>query len=483
MKLITNFLYLSGAEVFSKAATFVAVAYLARVAGPDGYGYLEFAGAVLLCAGLIVDQGFDPYGAREIAKTPDKTASLVSEIVIVRIFLGLVAYLLVMFFAFLLNKPPFVTQLLLIYGLSLFASPFLLRWVFQGHSMMGTAASIQVVRQILYAGVVIIFIRAASQIWIAGLAEFSGVLGGVIFGGMMYRRHLGENIRLRFRLTKRLFLEGVPIGLSQIFWMIRIFGATVIVGIVAFPQDVGYFSSGMRIFIALHAFIWLYFFNLLPSLSQAWIRNDGTFSGLIAKSLGLVAWVSVLAGFLWVVLASKVITIIYGPAFSPAVSTLQCLAGLGIVSALSGHYRYGLIASGYQTIEMAISAVGAVIAILLIPLGYKNDGITGAALGLTSAEVVVWFITWWFAKAKLRLEGHIRLILGPLAAITITVFIVWVVPTWLIVFRILLGLIAICLQALVYDGAIRNNFYRIFANRLPWTRDQSKEGVNNLLNR
>lgn len=269
MKLFINYIYLSGAELISKAITFAAIAYLARVAGPDGYGYLEFAGAVLLCAGLIVDQGFDPYGAREIAKAPERTASLVSEIFLARIFLAFMAYLALVIFAFLIHKPPFVTQLLLIYGFSLIASPFLLRWVFQGHSIMGTAASIQVVRQILYAGVVFIFIRSASKIMLAGFAELAGVMGAVLFGAFMYRRQLGQKLQIKFNLTKRLFQDGIPIGLSQMFWMIRIFGATVIVGLIALPQDVGFFGAAMRGFIALHAFIWLYFFNLLPSMSQS----------------------------------------------------------------------------------------------------------------------------------------------------------------------------------------------------------------------
>src|SRR5512142_1024159 len=125
-RLLKNFFYLSGAEVASKIVTFAAIAYLARVAGPVGYGYVEFAGAVLLCAGLIVDQGFGPYGAREIAKAPQQTAELVSEIVLVRFLLALIAYAVVALFALLLDHPAVVTQLLLIYGLSLLITPLLL---------------------------------------------------------------------------------------------------------------------------------------------------------------------------------------------------------------------------------------------------------------------------------------------------------------------------------------------------------------------
>jgi PST family polysaccharide transporter len=483
LKLITNFIYLSGAEIISKAATFAAVAYLARVAGPDGYGYLEFAGAVLLCVGLIVDQGFDPYGAREIAKAPSVTASLVSEILIARIFLAIIAYGALAAFAFVIHKSPFVTQLLFIYGISLFASPFLLRWVFQGHSIMQTAASMQVVRQSVYALVIFAFIHTASQIWIAGLAELAGTIGAVLFGIGMYKHQLGKRIQVKFNLSKRLFREGVPIGLSQMFWMVRIYGATVIIGIIALPQEIGFFGAAMRVFIALHAFIWLYFFNLLPAMSQSWQKHDETFPNLMANSLRLIAWASVLAGFLWVTLAPKVVAVIYGQQFSPAIPAFQWLAGVWIVMALSGNYRYGLIASGYQTIEMVISAIGAIAALILIPLGYKMTGINGAAVGLFTAEIAVWFLAWGFAKPRLKLGGHFRLLLGPLATLIVIVAILWIVPEGLIVLRLLLGLAAIGIQALVYDPSIRNDLYYFLSKRLPWFWGQFNKSVHKLLNR
>src|SRR5204863_10041174 len=91
-ELIRNFAYLSGAEIASKVLSFVAVAYVARLAGPVSYGYVEYCAAVLLTAGLVVDQGFGPYGAREIAKTPDATPTLVSEVVTARVLLALATY-------------------------------------------------------------------------------------------------------------------------------------------------------------------------------------------------------------------------------------------------------------------------------------------------------------------------------------------------------------------------------------------------------
>lgn len=470
MKLLKDFLYLSGGEFASKVATFAAIAYLARIAGPVGYGYIEFAGSVMLCAGLIVDQGFDPYGAREIAKAPLTTSLLVSEVIFARILLAVIAYASVILFAFVLHRPAIVTQLLLIYGLTLLVSPFLLRWVFQGHSIMTTAATIQVVRQLLYASVIFIFIRSASQIWIAGFAELAGVIGAVVFGYWMYRRQLGEGIRLQFKLSRRLFFEGVPIGLSQLFWTVRMFGATVIMGIIATPQDVGFFSSAMRIFIALHAFIWLYFFNLLPPMSQSWHRNDGTFSPLIEKSFRVISWVNILIGFFWVLLAPSIMVTIYGPAFWPAGVTLQLLAGVFVIVGLSGHFRYGLIAAGFQNIEMVVSIIGTVVAVVLIPFGYSRAGLDGAAAGLLVAEAVVLLSAWLWSRRRLRLNGHLKLLLWPSLVGGLLYGVIWHLASPSLFLRLLLVTAIVVILAFSLDRQIRELFRQLITGVKLWMR-------------
>lgn len=409
MRQAKNLIYLSGAEAVSKIVTFTAIAYLARVMGPVGFGYLEFAGSVLLCAGLLVDQGFGPYGSREIAKAPERTGEFFSEIVLARFLLALGAYAVVAILALSLDHPAVVTLLLLIYGLSLFGLPFLLQWVFQGHEQMGTVAAINLIRQVLYALVVLGTVRSVDQLPLVAVAEVTGVMGAALLGVWVYRRRFPLLSGSRLRLSERLFREGVPIGLSQAFWMMRMFGATVVLGLIASAADLGYFSAAMRLWVALHAFIYLYYFNLLPSMARTWQQGGGLLQELIVRSLRRVGWICLLAGMWWVLLAPAVIRVVYGSAFEQAGTTLQLLAGVGVAAAISGHYRFGLIAAGKQVLEMFAQGIGSIVALALIPLGYWRFGIAGAAAGLVVSEFVVWGLAWLWAKRELELRGHLRL--------------------------------------------------------------------------
>lgn len=463
MTLVKNFLYLVGAEGVSKVLVFLAVAYLARVAGPVGFGYVEFASAALLCASLVVEQGFGPYGAREIARAPARTSALVAEIVLVRFGLALLAYATIAAFALLFAPSPLVTRLLLVYGLSLLLMPLLLQWVFQGHDQMHAVATMQLIRQGIYAATIFLLVREAGHLWFVAVAEVAAVASAVAYLLWLYRRRFGHLGRAPLRVTRRLFTEGVPIGLSQMFWMVRMFGATLILGLIAAAADVGYFAGALRILLAVHTFVFLYYFNLLPSISRAWSEGLAPFDALLRRSLRGVAWVSVIAALGWVLLAGPVMVAVYGAPFAPATRALQWFAGVCLCAALSGHYRFGLIAAGQQSAEMVIAALGAVGAALLIPLGYRLADTGGAAAGLCAVEGFVWLATWGWMHWRLGTRGHAPLLLRPTLAGGAVVALLLALPDAAPLLRAALATGLLLLLALLLDGAMRGATSRAIA--------------------
>lgn len=401
ISLFRNFVALVGAEAFSKVITFGAFAYLARICGPAGFGYIEWSAAILMCASLIVDQGFSSYGAREIAKDPGSTGKYVAEIVSARFLLAALSFAAIVAFAFTFVREESVLKLVLAYGLSLWTLPLLLQWVFQGHDRMKLVGITQLIRQTVFVAVVISLVRRADDLVFVGFAELAGVTVAAIFSLWAYRRFFAGKVWFKPTISKQLFFEGTPIGLSQGFWVVRMFGATLILGLVASAEDTGYFAGAMRIFIGLHTFVFLYYFNLLPSLSRAWVDGREQFGWLIRRSMRIVVASCVVVGSVWYLLAATMMTVSYGGSFLNGASALQWLAGAWIAAAISGHYRFGLVAAGQQKKEMFTSALGALVVVILIPFGYLNGGSAGAAAGVFVAEVSVLISSWLLAKRTL----------------------------------------------------------------------------------
>lgn len=419
-KIAGGYVLLVAAEIVAKGVTFAAFGFMARRLGPDGQGFVEFAIAVTMCASLVIDLGFNPYGAREIARDPERTSSLVGEIVLARLGLAILAAGVVVALALGTPRSPAQVTLLLVYSLSLLPTPLFLQWVFQGHNQMQWVAIATVIRQVVFAVVVFAMVRGMDTIiWVA-IAEVFGVIAASVYCVVVYRRRFAGTIRLGRWVSAKLFQEGVPIGLGQMFWAVRMFCGTVLLGYVALNEEVGQFGAAHRILVAVHTFVWWYFFNLLPTMTRYWHADRAAFCNLLRESLRVVLWVGLLGLILGVLLSRTVMVLTYSAQFAEATPVLQVFVGVCLVLALSGNYRFALIAAGFQKQEMITACVGAIAAVILIFLGYQKWGIVGAGGGLLAAEVMVWMSTWWWARKLLDLTEHWKCYLRPVAALIAT---------------------------------------------------------------
>src|ERR1051326_1002891 len=123
--LAVNFIYLSLGEFAAKLLTFASFSYMARVLGPRYYGILEFTLALMVFFTLPVDLGLGAYGAREIARNPQKAARLLHEITGLRLLLAVCSMAALGIFILLIHKSAQLKLLLALYGLSLLGGPFL----------------------------------------------------------------------------------------------------------------------------------------------------------------------------------------------------------------------------------------------------------------------------------------------------------------------------------------------------------------------
>jgi O-antigen/teichoic acid export membrane protein len=75
-----NFIWLAAANIVSSLFGMILFIYLARVLGPDSFGYLSYALTITFFLANFVDMGLSTYGIREIAKNTARVSDYVSEI-------------------------------------------------------------------------------------------------------------------------------------------------------------------------------------------------------------------------------------------------------------------------------------------------------------------------------------------------------------------------------------------------------------------
>ena len=388
--LARNFALLSLGEFASKICGFIAFAYLARVLGPREFGQLEFALALMFFLSLFVDCGLGSYGAREVARDESAVTHLTVRIMFARCLLAVVAFAILLFVVAFLNKPWPVQRLILLYGLTLFVQIGLLPWVFQGRDLMAYVALASAMRWLIFAAGVVILVANPVKIWIVPLVEVAALLCVVAYYWAMFQKRFGRlEIRSNFRHDFALLRCAWPIGASELVWALKMYFATVLLGFMIYGPEVGWFGAAHRLVMSLHAFVWLYFFNLLPSISRGTSGDGDTLQRLMRNSLQITGWVGVFVALLGTALAGPLLSTVYGAQYEPAVTVFQVLIWLIPLALVSGHFRYSLIAYDRQGLEFFTAACGAALNVILNLAFNASAGIIGAAVSLVIAEGVI----------------------------------------------------------------------------------------------
>jgi O-antigen/teichoic acid export membrane protein len=211
-------------------------------------------------------------------------------------------------------------------------------------------------------------------------------------------------------------------------------------------------------------------------MSRNWQRDRLEFDRLIERSLQIVVWLGVAVGLVWVLMAHDVMRVVYGPEFSVAGPVLALFGVVCVMAVISGHYRFGLIAAGEQKKEMVTSGLGAVVALIFIPIGYYRWGIVGASLGLVAAEALVWFSSWIYGRRLLGLNGHAKFLVRPLVAVSISSC-VWFLPIVSLTVRAIVALVALCVLAFVIDSTVRSRLGDLIALGHSWSERRTIKAI------
>lgn len=384
---VIRYLTLFGGEAGSKLCVLLAFAYLARVLGPRDFGAIELALSMTIFFVLAAETGLGSYGARIVETAPHRAAELIARAGLLRAMLALPAYAIVLALSIQRGTP-----VLALYGLTILLTPFNTQWVFQGLRQMQWVAAGSLARYATFALLVLFLVRPGSDTRIVAAAEVSGALALALFNTVLLSSVL--KIRLDWRGAWHgaidLFRQAWFLGASDLTWAAMWYSPTIILGWMnpGRTEHVAWLAASVRIVMALHAFVWLYFFNLVPNLSKELHEGLDSWRDLIHRSLSVSMWPACFVAAAGTLLAPIAMPMLFGPAYEQAVLPFQIVIWMIPVAWLSGHFRFSLIVSGHQQLEFMASAVAGLATAVAAVLGARAYGAPGAAAALLAGGVI-----------------------------------------------------------------------------------------------
>jgi O-antigen/teichoic acid export membrane protein len=206
--------------------------------------------------------------------------------------------------------------------------------------------------------------------------------------------------------------------------------STVLLGFIYPDWTLGWFGASHRALMALHTFVWLYFFNLLPSISRCAALPHRHLLELMDRSVRFTAWIGLFAGGFLTALSPRIMPLLYGPQFRGAAHMFAVLVWMLPVAMLSGHHRYILVGYKCQKRLLLCTVLSAMTSVALGLALVPRYGGEGAAWALLAANVAN-LVMVYFSVRSLVVDVPIhRQLFLPLCALAISTLVYGALAPW-----------------------------------------------------
>jgi O-antigen/teichoic acid export membrane protein len=402
-------------QIANYAIPLVTLPYLARVLGVSGFGILGIGAAVSAYAGLLTDWGFSFSATQAVAQArndPVEVNRIIWATIAAKLVLGAVSTIATIVGSIFFVEDPQLRMVLVVSMLNVLGMVFSVDWALRGVEQFTKFAAGSIIGRIASVPLIFLLVHDASQV---AEATFAGAAGGLIstainlvmaarIGILRKPSVSGKEVLRQFRGGTHMFLSTAMISLYTNF-------LAIVLGITSGAEQVGLYSGGNKIRLAVHNLLAPISMVAYPRISYlaSTDRERGHQASLrLLRVQGAIAFV-LSAGLC--ITAPIAVHVLLGPNFEKTVIVLQILSWIIFVGSLSGALgTMVMLPFGLHREFTACISLGAILGLLLvIPLSYY-EGATGTALGALLADfivalsmyfVLVWRLDWFrlFGKA------------------------------------------------------------------------------------
>jgi len=402
-----NTVYLLLAYIIQKVLAFFYFIFLARYLGADGMGKYSFALSFVAIFSVFLDFGFSVVLTRETAKNKEKSSEYLSNNLTLKIILSFFIYFLIIVLINLLKYPLLTKQVVYLAGLMMILQSLALTcyctlrgWQNLRYESLGI-----IFNQIIYIGFGFLFIFLKFPLPILILPLIFGSIFYFLYPLFIIKK---LKIPIRFSFDKKIFSYffkiALPIVLAIVFANIFSQINTVLLSFLSEDKFVGLFSTAFRIPQAL-LFIPLAFgTSTFPAFSYYYANAKEFLDKVFGRVVFYLTILALPILFAGIILAEKIILLIYGQEFSGSTLALKILL-VGLVFMFLDFPFSSLLTAADRQKFNAVSrglalTINVILSFILIPklLHY------GASLAYTTSFFVFFILQLIWVQKVVKID-------------------------------------------------------------------------------
>jgi O-antigen/teichoic acid export membrane protein len=404
----TGILFFS--QIVSYIFGFFYIMYAARYLGAEGFGTLSFALAFTGIFGIFSDLGLRNLTVREVARNKSLAGKYLGNIVIIKIFLGIITFGLIAVTINYLSYPEQTIKVVYLVAFSVLFSTFsgMFYSIFQAYEKMEYQSLGQILSSVL------MFVGAlfaiSKQFDIIEFVSIYFVVNAIIVGyafAVCSWKFVFPKIEIDWDFWMSTIKEALPFGFTGIFVMIYYYIDTIMLSLMVpnANEVIGWYNAAYRLVLILLFIPSVYFASVFPVMSRFFKSSKESLIFTFERSIKYMLMVTFPIGVGTTLLADRIILLVFGSEFKPATIALQILVWSSVFIFVSQPFGNLVNSINRQIVEMKITAMGAVLNVVLNFILIPKFSYIAASATTVATEL---FVVLAYLFALLRTEYRLQ---------------------------------------------------------------------------
>lgn len=424
-------------KLISVAAALVALGFITRFLGKDGYGEYSTALAFLSFFGVAADMGLCTILARELSDAKHSAQWITSNIFTFRLAADIITFALVPIIALGFNYSSVVKQTIAIGSVAFLfiSSAMVLEAVFQKELRVDKVAIAEVSGKTLFLALALLAIKYkfdfTGRIFMGAMAAGNGLL--LLLMIIFTRKIIKFSLKINWAYWKHILKAAVPMSLAIIFNRIYFKVDTLMLSMSSINRrpvfnpaaDVGIYNLPYKI-LEVIVFLSIIFVGIVFPILAKYIKTDlEKFKNAFKLSHDALLISAIPLVFGGCILAKPMIMLLGGSEFIASIAVFRILLFAVVIMFLNALVSHVIIAAGKEKDVAKIHFIGAILSVgtnlIFIPL-YTYIGASATTIFV---ELIMLILGYWIVKKSIGYLPSFKIVIKSLFSATIMSAAVW----------------------------------------------------------
>lgn len=361
-KIAYNVIISSIAKVLSTASALVAIGFITRYLGTDGFGKYTTALAFLSLFAALGDWGLNQTSTREISSPGADEKKIIGNVVGLRLFITIAILILSPVIVYFLPYDTDIKTAIIIISFSYVFSSYyqILNGLFQKRILMNQVTLSELAGKLVQVTLIIVAIKFDLGFYFIIASLSASMLINFALVHLLCRRFIHFRIQFDFEYWKKFLRQSYPIGLGAIVTFIYFKADSILLSLMKSPEDVGIYGAAYKVVENMTFFPAMIVGLTMPLLSLNIQENRQKFDYILNKNFKvfLVLVIPLLIGVTF--LADGIMGVIAGQDFAASANVLRiCVFALAFIF-FGNLFNNVLIAARLQKYFLGILVICAV---------------------------------------------------------------------------------------------------------------------------